>query len=652
MAAPPPSVSIPEGMTHGLFICAGLEITRDVWMFADFQATSKIFMATGGMTGTYLNLYDYKTYLNNLPKEKPQRIAWGYQGFQNAVNVAKNSEGASTINTVDNSEPIITFTPDDHVFFEQIPPEDFPGAADRIIKEMKVIAMKARHPNKVNIFIFGHGGTAKGGFLQLGGPGDKGSRLYYDDINKVIREDFDAGVQVNVIAAACFSGLLLDKIEAVDQRRRTVQTSASSLAKSWSYREPSTSGQWRGPPFINAFAASFDKGLRAAQATEPARTVAEHFRFVDTLGCHSDPSSLNIRTRNGDERPEIVFTPPKPGPQYNPKGEAAAAAADPNANDNYMRGIEYELRRLRDPKTASSQNDYGFFTCINYLKTLRDSGELLKQWGTFLKGMRWRLRVQEYFFVVFHSLLRDEMIDEEALKTPMHIDEDNLDMDHLMDLLSCFEVGLVCSSSNAFEGLNGVLGHDDFAMPLRWLSILILRSHPETELASIVQYLYNSRKLGKLREDVLKDVEHVSVKRIPDLCKASSKKDRKPCELAFWLPTTPDLKLWAEETLMRYEHYQDMYNDMYGEGTWGGADTLKKMLRLYESTTLEDILGPRLRQHEKYMDNLSPLSPLASISSSSGAATVFSAGTTASTAITEDSMLEEPLAEMSLGMED
>lgn len=112
-------------------------------MFADFVATSKIFRATGGIAGTYLNLYDYKTYLAQLSPDVPQRIASGYKGLQTSVNIDNNFEGVSTTDTSDNtSEPIIEFTANNYVFFEQIPPEHFKGAADRVIKEMKEIAKK------------------------------------------------------------------------------------------------------------------------------------------------------------------------------------------------------------------------------------------------------------------------------------------------------------------------------------------------------------------------------------------------------------------------------------------------------------------------------------------------------------------------------
>lgn len=107
-------------------------------------------------------------------------------------------------------------------------------------------------------------------------------------------KDFAVGVQVNVIAAACFSGLLLDKIKNTNQRRRAVQTSASGAAKSWAYRDHSASAQWRGSPFIAAFASSFQSGLRAAQAKEPDVTVSDHFRYVNSLGYHSKPSSLGV----------------------------------------------------------------------------------------------------------------------------------------------------------------------------------------------------------------------------------------------------------------------------------------------------------------------------------------------------------------------
>lgn len=656
--AAPPAGPIPEGKTFGLFVCAGKHIKKDVWMFADFQATAKTFMATGGMTGTYINLYDYETFLEDLPKDKdvPQRIAWGYQG-------------ANT------GEPLIEFRASDPTFWQQIPKRDHASAPDLVVNEIKRIAKEAKFPDKVNLFFFCEGD----GFLSLGGY-----QLSYKRLNEIIAEDFNFGVQVNIIVAACYSSLLVDKIKTTNMERRTVQTSANAMQKSWSYRTKGPSGQWRGSPFIVAFASSLQQGLEDARAGRPNRTVKEHFDCVNSLGGLDNPAKLDVglpqawqgngpegamdavlnvllrsyhvRTRTGGEIPEVAFTPSKPRPQLAPQDRAAASASYPDANDKYIRGIQHELDRLQDPENPSHDNDKGFFTCIHYLRMLKNSEELVKQWGLFLGAMRWRFRVQEFFFLVFHDLLRDEMIDEKALQTPMDIEKHNPDVDSVVELLSCFEIGAVCSwRADTFGELVNELGHGHFEMPLRWLAILILRSHPETELSAISKYLLNSRNLGKLREDFLKECDPITVQRISNVCKAETKDQQKAYELAFILPTHGKLKLWAEETLLRYEHYQGMFDDLYGKNAWGGGKKFKELLEMYKTTDLSDILGPRVRQHQTYLDNLSPLPPISG--SSTAAPTVFSEGTTASSAPTEHSSgavqaLESPLANLVLGMEE
>lgn len=95
-----------------------------------------------------------------------------------------------------------------------------------------------------------------------------------------------------------------------------------------------------------------------------------------------------------------------------------------------------------------------------------------------------------------------------------------------------------------------------------------------------------------------------------------------------------------------------MYDDVYGKNAWGGA---KGLLEMYRTTDLADILRPRVRQHETYPENLSPLSPISA--SSTAASAVFSEGTTASSASTKHPpsavlTLEFPLADLTLGMEE
>lgn len=184
---------------------------------------------------------------------------------------------------------------------------------------------------------------------------------------------------------------------------------------------------------------------------------------------------------------------------------------------------------------------------------------------------------------------------------------------------------------------------------------MILRSHSETGLSAVFQYLVNSHKLSTLREDLLAESDPIAVSNMTDVCEAETKHQQSAYEFGFILPTHGKLRLWAEETLMRYEYYQSMYDEVYGKNAWGGAEKFKEPLEMCRTTELTNILGSRVGQHEIFLDSVSPVPPL--LGSATAASAVFSEGATVSSPLTEHSpsavlTLEFALAAMASGMEE
>ena len=135
------------------------------------------------------------------------------------------------------------------------------------------------YPDKVNIFIFCHGSNSNGGWLQIGGE-----RLYMLDLSRTITKSFKFGVQVNLVTAACYSGVLLDIIKVDDNSRRVAQVSAPAVAKSWFLARQSNSGNYRGSPFVTAYVKSFMMGYDEAKTQDPSRTLQDYFDHVNSAG--------------------------------------------------------------------------------------------------------------------------------------------------------------------------------------------------------------------------------------------------------------------------------------------------------------------------------------------------------------------------------
>ncbi|KAJ4353143.1 hypothetical protein N0V95_003615 [Ascochyta clinopodiicola] len=221
------------------------------------MATSKVYMATGGVTGTYINLFPYKAFFElQTNKYTRECIGWGYKGPYA-------------------EDPLLEFKRNEKPWWTQIPPREYINAPEMFLNEIKKIAQEAKFPDKVNIFFFCYGSDQES--LSMGGH-----KLTHAAIDELTAKEFNYGVQVNLVVAACFSGLLEEKIKNRNMTRRTAQTSVSSLEKSYTSQRGS-SGQYRGSPFVAAYASSLVQGLEKAKTETPGTTLQEHFDKGNTI---------------------------------------------------------------------------------------------------------------------------------------------------------------------------------------------------------------------------------------------------------------------------------------------------------------------------------------------------------------------------------
>ncbi|KAH6615031.1 hypothetical protein C7974DRAFT_428002 [Boeremia exigua] len=661
--------NIPD-QTRCIFVCGASE-PKDLWMFADFMASSKVYLNTGGIRAAYINTFPIYDYL-----VKNERVAWGYEG----PNVGT---------------PLVVYNKTDHAWWEDISLNDSKYLPEKIQEELESIGRTVKYPETVNLFFFCHGSNS--GSLQLG----HGS-LGIEDLSSTITSKFKPGVQVNVVLASRYSGLLLDLIKDRDNHRRSVQISASAMEKY------SINLRVNGPPVVATYISSLMLGLKAAQREIPATTLQQHIDFVNQSGVSSSERvtgheqvyhdgshsalnavlnlflrSYNVQTFEEGEKPRRQnFIPVQPtlvsatGTQTSAVDSAHVEIAQPTlitASDTqnlaggsasvekththdsgiqykidqnrqaqptliiapstqrsdvgsasvgkthtFVEGIQYEIDQIRrmaghSVYEACSSNDKAFFTNIYQMSSpdfVQRHQELFKE---VLLGLRWRFQLQESYMFTFDELLRDELISKEALVQPMNIGPYCEEVFQIVSLLEVFDGGAVCGlHASSYSTLTGRLGHGYFEMPVQWLAILILRSYPETELQHIISRFVTTDIFGTLHEKFLEFApKPFRVRNMPDVSVARDKYDAGSYELGFFLPhgvTGEAFKQWAALTANRYTHIRDLFEQTFGRDTWGPSTKFLELLGAYKTLTLEEYLGPRWRKGGEYVDTLSPIS--------------------------------------------
>ncbi|KAF3043368.1 hypothetical protein E8E12_001059 [Didymella heteroderae] len=265
-----------------------------------------------------------------------------------------------------------------------------------ILKELAKLGKKAKLPDKVNVFVFCHG--CHEGSLQIGSQA-----LQMSELNETISNEFEFGVQVNVIVAACCSGILMDMIKDEDKTRRTVQVSAKAAQKSWSFARQSNSGNYRGSPFVSAYINSL---------------MLEHFNHVNTAGIsklgdlveeaqsyHDDfrnplDALLNVFShkyivhtfKGGDPKNKVsrrFYTPPQPSPQPPPHTAVASASVVSEKRSAWTKAVQHEVDLLRTSFKDCPNSDKDFFQQITLLGETESNGEALELFKELLLGLRW-----------------------------------------------------------------------------------------------------------------------------------------------------------------------------------------------------------------------------------------------------------------------
>jgi hypothetical protein len=599
----PSAGDIPKGQTRCIFICGGSDLNKDLWQFADFMALSKTFMATGGIKGTYLNLFPYKEWFDQNPAAN--RVAWGYKGA-NA------------------GEPLLEYRRGEASWWQQVSKEQYQGVPGVIEANLRNIAKETKWPDVVNIFIISHGSPS--GRLSMGGY-----LLRMSTVDEIVANEFNYGVQVNVVVHSCFSGILKDKIQNRSTQRRTVQASASAIQKAWSFsRGPS--GQYRGSPFVAAYAESMMRALKDAEEKRPERTLKQHFSDVNlhgiSLGMHDatqttvtgNPESwsgrevleavLNVLFRDytvvtfegGTKVKHRVLTPPQPGPQPGPQ----PVLSNLQSASVFSKALENEIGRLVS-WNPPSMNDHGFAIVLGHINDSPDDLSIFRQqMPGFMNGLRWRLKIQERYLLLLDELLRDELIDMDALTEPIDIGKVNSNVENIISVLECYRLGASCTlRAGALPELQDTVGEGRFEMPIRWLAILIVRSQPETEMVHIITRLDTVPLLGTRMDEFLDDVDPFPLKRDA----RANIGEMRPYELGFMLPATGgDLKKWAAETWIRYDHIARLYEELFGKGTWGDRRAIYSLLKAWSGYNAQEGFGPGLRKGGTLVDHLSDCS--------------------------------------------
>ncbi|KAJ4993482.1 hypothetical protein SVAN01_01030 [Stagonosporopsis vannaccii] len=230
-SAAPAAGDIPEEQTHCIFIC-----------------------------GAYESLIIYILPVKQLLAEN-DRVTWGYEG--------PNTEA-----------PLIVFNKTDQTWWKEVPYDKTKAVPKLLLNKLRSIGKTVKHPDKVSLFIFCHGSRLE--WLRLGE-----GHLEMDILSSNILKEFKYGVQVKIIVAACYSGLLLDMIKDREDRRRNIRTSVNIKV--------SASGYWRGSPSVTAYTSSLALGLKAAQNKTPARSLQQHVDSVNNLAISA---SEGVRRKN------------------------------------------------------------------------------------------------------------------------------------------------------------------------------------------------------------------------------------------------------------------------------------------------------------------------------------------------------------------
>ncbi|KAL8944766.1 MAG: hypothetical protein Q9211_000452 [Gyalolechia sp. 1 TL-2023] len=215
------------------------------------------------------------------------------------------------------------------------------------------------------------------------------------------------------------------------------------------------------------------------------------------------------------------------------------------------------------------KSDNGKFTAEK-LKTYK---ELILP---MMQALRWRIRIQEPFFLAFDDLLSKDLFRIEALVNGVPFSQKSRDLDSLVTLLQAFEVMRDCCGQDRPD----LLGF--FSAPVEWFVHLILRSATDGNL--ILTHCLNTGIFGELSKEWLQHVEE-DIKRDYTIVSGPIKEKELSIlpAFAFWLPRSFDsiktYNKFRKEFLGRYSRAANAYEKCFGAGSWGESSDTYEMIK-------------------------------------------------------------------------
>src|SRR5690242_15133495 len=97
---------------------------------------------------------------------------------------------------------------------------------------------------------------------------------------------------------------------------------------------------------------------------------------------------------------------------------------------------------------------------------------------------------------------------------------------NITELFECFETGAACSLLRTTYDTG--FKYSKFSIPVSWLTFLVIRSGPQSNVENVLRRLSSTKLLGKLRLDFVERLRPFKMSSAPDTNKSTDQADLMP----------------------------------------------------------------------------------------------------------------------------
>jgi hypothetical protein len=557
-----------------LVVC-GAKTTKDDWFFSNFIGFSKSLIKLEA-SAKFLSCFPIGKFWEGNPKRTD--IKFGRKEENN-----------------DFWKPMAIYTKFDYYnrerFWDQYDAEDEGVKLVDVSLQCIHDAAKQFVPgDSYTIILLAHGSDENGGSISIGGK-----PLRHHDLAIALQE-FQTGVQVNLIVQSCYSGLMIQRHR--KNRRikdhKYVHTSATGAEGSFPNHIISSSGRLRGSPFSVAFLKCLDLAVDKDSAKW---TLKGHEVYMSRAGksycnaqektAHPDMQTTNDLLSNFIDvlfsdfvcrhwsHPAVarrVITPLDLDTQIPPRQDEGLSEQDTHSA---MESIEKELACMGT--TVVCDYEAGLAGQLPDIQWGLRNGGWHPVYGTrigsVLQGLRWRYLVQENYFLVMDALRMKGLIDIElSLATTVVNYNPPEFLYYYKSMLRCFPF---VTAVEAIEPDGKCEFEGQFRMPTMWLAQILARScndiYHAFDIIAALQ-LFGTPDPTRLEKWKNEDIPVQKSKRIPNPGEGEMP------SVAFWLPDAlvnlDDVHRFRTSYLKRKADLKAEYEHCFGIGTWSSDNNM------------------------------------------------------------------------------